>query len=91
MCEKSGDLSQVNVLKGPSIKCVCKILRKTNISNPLIRTRTCAYQKVRNVGFSEILLTYLMDDPKSWFHFSKGFKKNANCVYFTNFANLSNF
>ena len=27
------------------------IFRKTNISNPLIRTRTCAYQGVRNVRF----------------------------------------
>ena len=26
---------------------------KTNISYPLIRTRTCAYQRVRNVSFSE--------------------------------------
>ena len=29
---------------GSSIKYVRKISRKTNISNPLIRTRTCAYQ-----------------------------------------------
>ena len=29
------------------------MFRKTNISNPLIRTRTCAYQGVRNVSFSE--------------------------------------
>ena len=28
-----------------------KFSEKTNISNPLIRTRTCAYQKVRNVRF----------------------------------------
>ena len=27
--------------------------RKTNISNPMIRKRTCAYQGVRNVSFSE--------------------------------------
>ena len=26
---------------------------KTTISYPLIRTRACAYQRVRNVGFSE--------------------------------------
>ena len=38
---------------GSSIKYVHKIFRKTNISNPLIRTRTCAYQGVRNVSFSE--------------------------------------
>ena len=36
-----------------SIKYVRNIFRKTNISNPLIRTRTCAYQEVRNVSFSE--------------------------------------
>ena len=40
-------------LKGSSIKYVRKIFRKTNISNPLIHTRTCAYQRVRNVSFSE--------------------------------------
>ena len=39
--------------KGSSIKYVRKIFRKTNISNPLIRTRTCAYQGVRNVSFLE--------------------------------------
>ena len=35
-----------------SIKYLRKIFRKTNISNPLICTRTCAYQGVRNVSFS---------------------------------------
>ena len=39
----------------PFIKYVRKISRKTNISNPLIRTHTCAYQGVRNVSFSENL------------------------------------
>ena len=39
--------------KGSSIKYVRKIFQKTNISNPLIRTRTCVYQEVRNVSFSE--------------------------------------
>ena len=39
--------------KGPSIKYVRKIFQKTNISNPLIRTRTREYQRVRNVSFSE--------------------------------------
>ena len=29
--------------------------QKTNISYPMIRTPTCAYQEVRNVSFSEIL------------------------------------
>ena len=32
---------------------VCKIFQKTNISYPLIRTRTCVYQGLRNVSFSE--------------------------------------
>ena len=32
--------------------------RKTNISYPLIRTCTCAYQGVRNVYFSEILACF---------------------------------
>ena len=32
-----------------------QIFRETNISYPLIRTRTCAYQGVRNVCFSENL------------------------------------
>ena len=39
--------------KGSFIKYVCKIFRKTKISNPLIRTRTYAYQEVRNVSFLE--------------------------------------
>ena len=30
-----------------------KIFQKTNISYPLISTRTCAYQGVRNVRFLE--------------------------------------
>ena len=30
-----------------------KIFRKTNSSYPMTSTRTCAYQSVRNVSFSE--------------------------------------
>ena len=30
---------------------VRKIFRETDISDPLIRTRTCAYQRVRNISF----------------------------------------
>ena len=48
--------------KGSSIKYVRKIFRKTNISDPLIRTRTL-YVLACNVSFLEILRTYLMDDP----------------------------
>ena len=40
-------------IKGPFIHYIRKIFRKTNISNPLIRTHTCAYQGVTNVSFSE--------------------------------------
>ena len=36
-----------------------QIFRKTNISYPLIRTRTCAYQGVRNVRFSENLMCFV--------------------------------
>ena len=36
-----------------SIKYVRKIFRKTNISNPLIRTCSCAYQGVRNISSLE--------------------------------------
>ena len=38
---------------------VCRIFRKTNISYPLIRTRTCVYQGVRNFSFSENFLCVL--------------------------------
>ena len=44
--------------KGPSIKYVHKIFRKTNISNPLIRIRG-----LKILVFRKILRTYLMDDP----------------------------
>ena len=39
--------------KEQSINYVRKIFRETNISTPLIHTRTCAYQEVRNVSFPE--------------------------------------
>ena len=55
---------------GPSIKYVCKIFRKTNISNLLIRTRTCAYQGWEMLVFRKILRTYLMDDPFGVFTYS---------------------
>ena len=41
-----------------------QIFRKTNVSLSLIRTRTCAYQGVRNVPFSENLLSFVfLKDP----------------------------
>ena len=42
---------------------VRKTFRKTNISYPLIQTRTCAYQGLRNVSFSENVL-YVLNE---WF------------------------
>ena len=42
---------------------VRKIFRKTKISYLLICTRTCVYQGVRNVSFSENFACYKMDDP----------------------------
>ena len=36
-----------------------RISRKTNIFPPLMRTRTCAYQGVRNVRFSENLACFI--------------------------------
>ena len=49
MCLGSYQLSS----RCSSIQYVGKIFRKTNISYPLIRTRMCAYQGVRNVSFPE--------------------------------------
>ena len=35
------------------IQYVSKIFRESNISYPMIGTRTCAYQGVRNISFPE--------------------------------------
>ena len=58
---KNNHRQKANSNKGSSIKYVCKIFRKTNISNPL-------YVRVRIRGlemlvFRKILRTYLMDGP----------------------------
>ena len=50
---KGATKAKHQTLKGLSIWHVRKIFRKTDISDPLIRTRTCAYQGIRNVSFSE--------------------------------------
>ena len=44
----------------------CQIFRKRNISCPLIRTRRCAYQGVRNVPFLENLACYVFLKPPFW-------------------------
>ena len=43
-----------------------QIFRKTNISYLLIRTRTCAYQGVRNVRFSENLACFVFLKHPFW-------------------------
>ena len=43
-----------------------QIFWKTNISNPLIPTRTCAYQGVRNVIFSNSLTSFLFLKHPFW-------------------------
>ena len=43
-----------------------QIFRKTNISYPLIRTRTCVYQGVRNVRFSENLACFVFLKHLFW-------------------------
>ena len=48
----------------PMDQCRSKIFLKTKVSYPLIRTRRCAYQEVRNVSFSENFV-YLLN---AWSH-----------------------
>ena len=53
--------SLVKASLGSFIKYVRKIFRKTNISIPLIGTRTSAYQGVKNVSFTENFAYYDRD------------------------------
>ena len=43
-----------------------QIFRKTNISYPLIRTRTCTYQGVRNLRYSEHLVCFVFLKHLFW-------------------------
>ena len=43
---------------GHSFSTYGNFFRKTNISYPLIRTRTCAYQGVKMLVFRKIMRTY---------------------------------
>ena len=43
-----------------------QIFRKTNISYPLMRTRTCVYQGIRNLRFSENLASFIFLLPPSY-------------------------
>ena len=51
----SGFLYNLDAFKSSdhSFSAYAKFSEKTNISHPLIRTRTCTYQGLRNVSFSE--------------------------------------
>ena len=51
--------------KGLSIYYLCKSFRKTNISDPLIRPSSCAYQGVKNVSFPE-KFAYLLNGWSQW-------------------------
>ena len=57
------------------------ISRKTAISYPLIRTRTCAYQGSEMLVFQNILRSCLMDDPSKITHLSWT-ERNAEGVSF---------
>ena len=61
---KINHLLKIHLGKEASVKYVRNISRKSNIPNPLIRTRTCAYQGVRNVSFSENLAYVLNGWPQ---------------------------
>ena len=50
-CDNYGNTTKKNL--GSFIYYIRKIFRETNNSYHLIRTRSCAYQGVRNVSFSE--------------------------------------
>ena len=65
----------VKWIKGSFINYVRKIFRKTNISTPLICTRTCAYQGVRNVSFSENFAYVLYGCPQTTYLLSKAVKR----------------
>ena len=43
-----------------------QIFRKTNIFYSMIRTRTCAYQGVKNIHFSENLVSFLFLKHPLW-------------------------
>ena len=50
---KSSVNKSAHPIRDHSFSTYAKFSEKTNVSYPLIRTRTCAYQGVRNVSFSE--------------------------------------
>ena len=57
---------KTEVTRKQSTNKATQIFRKTSISYPLIRLRTCTYQVVRNVCFSEILPCFVFSLPPSW-------------------------
>ena len=61
--------AKFDLTKWLSINYVRKIFRKTNVSNPLIRTRTCANEGVRNVSFLEYFAHVLNGWPLKLFYY----------------------
>ena len=55
---------KIEVPKGSFIQYVRKILQKGNVSYPMIRTRKCTYQAVKNVSFLENFANVL-NDPQN--------------------------
>ena len=72
----------LSVHMGPSIKCVRKIFRKTNISNPLIRTRTW----VRNVSFWENFAYVLNGSSLFRLCYKPTTQTTKSCGYLGSFA-----
>ena len=62
----SGNEKNANFKTGASRKKARQIFWKTNISYPLIRTRMCAYQGVRNVHFSENFACFFFLKHSFW-------------------------
>ena len=61
---KSSENFKMKSCLGSSIKYIRKIFRKTNISNPVIRRRTCVrFSGLEMLVFRKILRTYLMGRP----------------------------
>ena len=54
-----------------------QIFRKTNISYPVTRTRTCADQGVRNVCFSENLVCCFLETPVLRFALLPYYRRNT--------------
>ena len=61
-------LGVILVVWGHPLSTYSKFSKKTNISNPLICTRTCAYQEARNNSFSKNFAYLLCGCPYVYSH-----------------------